>query len=459
MTVDASPQATPPEEVTSFKRQLGPVAVTAQAIGTIGLTITAVINIPQAFQLAGQSTWIAYALATVAVLLISETLVLFRHQPAQANGIAGYVHGSLGPRAGTLATWALLLGYGGTLMACLVFFGFYLEHFAHQFGLATPPASGFLLGGVGCLELARRDVRLSTTTMLFTESLSVLIVLGLCVAVLHHGGWGGGATVGANTTWHPPGTGQASQIQAGLMIAVLSFIGFESAANLGQEARHPERSVPRALRVAVLIAGVLFLVWAVILGEGLAWLPEAQRLALDPITLLANRLGLPGAGSWIAAGAFLCLFGSSLGSLTALGRVGFNLAEAGVLPRSLAAVHPRFGTPAAALVTIALPMMAIGWILLVEGVTASQAYATLGGFSVLGFLLVYGLVALASLRRSLPGCSRERRWLVGSSSLAAVTAVAIGYLSGLMGQQKAILISFVVLMAVGWLRMHQRQSS
>ena len=110
-------------------------------------------------------------------------------------------------------------------------------------------------------------------------------------------------------------------------------------------------------------------------------------------------------------------------------------------------------------VVSALALAFIGWILLVEGVTASQAYATLGGFSVLGFLLVYGLVSIASLRRNLPGCSRERRWLVGSSSLVAVTVVAVGYLCGLMGQQKAIPISFVVLMAVGWWRMHQTQSS
>lgn len=433
-----------------LRRSLGPIAITAQAIGTIGLTITAVINIPQAFQLAGGATWIAYVLATVAVLLISETLVLFRHEPAQANGIAGYVQAGLGPRAGALATWALLLGYGGTMLACLTFFGFYLELFAHQLGIATLPASGFLLGGLGCLELARRDVRLSTTTMLFTEALSVLIVLGLCVAVIHHGGFQGDTI--AWPTRHPFAV---SQIQGGLMIAVLSFIGFESAANLGQEARRPERSVPRALRVAVLIAGVLFLIWAVILGEGLSWLPAAQRMALDPITLLANRLGLPSAGAWIAAGAFLCLFGSSLGSLTALGRVCFNLAQVGILPRSLAAVHPRFGTPAAALVNTALPLIAIGSVLLLKGITASQAYTTLGGFSVLGFLLVYGLVAVASLRRPLQGCSRRRRWLVGSCCLVAVSAVAMGYLWGMMAQQIAIVLSFGLLMAIGWLRVRQ----
>lgn len=56
------------------------------------------------------------------------------------------------------------------------------------------------------------------------------------------------------------------------------------------------------------------------LPEGLGWLPAGERLGLDPVSTLADQLGHAGAGLWIKVGAFLCLFGSSLGSLTALAR-------------------------------------------------------------------------------------------------------------------------------------------
>jgi len=46
------------------------VAVTAQAIGTVGLTLTAVFNIPEAMRTAGSATWISYSLALVVVLLV-----------------------------------------------------------------------------------------------------------------------------------------------------------------------------------------------------------------------------------------------------------------------------------------------------------------------------------------------------------------------------------------------------
>jgi hypothetical protein len=38
------------------------------------------------------------------------------------------------------------------------------------------PLIGYLVGGLGCLLMARRDLRVSTTTMLATETISVLIV-------------------------------------------------------------------------------------------------------------------------------------------------------------------------------------------------------------------------------------------------------------------------------------------
>ena len=151
-----------------LRRCLGPVAVTAQAIGTVGLTLTAVFNIPEAMRTAGSATLISYALALVVVLLVGETLVLFRQLPGSPNGIAGYVSAGLGPRAGAVASWALLLGYGATLLGCLVFFGFFLEQLALHLGLQAPRLLAYLIGALGCLELARRDVQLSTRTMMVT---------------------------------------------------------------------------------------------------------------------------------------------------------------------------------------------------------------------------------------------------------------------------------------------------
>ena len=429
-----------------LRRCIGPLEVTAQAVGTVGLTLTAVFNIPEAMRTAGSATWISYGLALVVVLLVGETLVLFRRLPGSPSGIAAYVGAGLGGRLGATASWALLLGYGATLVACLLFFGFFLEQLLQHLGWSAPPLLAYLLGGLGCLELARRDVQLSTRTMLLTETVSAVIVLALTVAILRHG-WGAPDLRAIN-----PLDDTMAQVRSGLMVAVLSFIGFESAANLGSEALQPERAIPRSIRTAVLVAGGLFMVWGAFLPEGLAWLPAAVRQGLDPLSALADRLGIPGAGLWIKLGALLCLFGTCIGALNALARLLFGLAEQRLLPAFLARVHPRFGTPSRALLTLGLPLVAGGALVVQRDLTLNQIFGLFGGFTVLGFLLVYGLVALASLRVTLPGNTPARQLLVGGTCLAAVSAMAIAYLSGAVGQQNAMLLTFAGLLLLGALR-------
>ena len=187
------------------------------------------------------------------------------------------------------------------------------------------------------------------------------------------------------------------------------------------------------------------------LTEGLGWLTAAERASLDPIALLADRLGQQGAGTWIKAGAFLCLFGSTLGSLTALGRIGFHLAQCGVLPPALGVVHPHFGTPARALLCCTVPLLLIGGTFELLGRTPDQLFGALGGFAVLAFLLVYGLVAIAALRTPLPGSGRGRRRGVASASLVAVSAVAIAYTASELGHQDLMLLSFLGFMLAGLL--------
>lgn len=418
-------------------------------MATIGLTLTAVINIPEALRDSGKYLWISYAIALGVVLLVCETLVLFRRSPAGPRGIAGYVEAGLDRSHAALAGWTLLLGYGAAFLACLAFLGFYLDRILHHAGLPVSGVAGFLLGGLACLELARRDVRLSTRSMLVTESLSVLIVLALTLVVLRHGGPSQDLRA-----LEPVGV-TSQQVGSGLMVAVLSFIGFESAANLGAEALRPERMVPRAMRLAVLGAGVLFVLWAVVLPEGLAWLPRNERFGLDAVSDLADRLGQGGAGLWIRLGTFLCLFGSAMGSLNALGRLAFSLAREGVLPRRLGQLNSSSGSPAFALAAMALPLIGGGSVLVARGSSADQLFNVFGGFSVLAFLLVYGMVALAALRVDLAGCSKIRRLAVSGSCLLAVSGVAAAYLAGAIKAQAPMLITFAVLLLLGLLRVRR----
>lgn len=426
----------------ALRRSLGTIPTTAQALATIGLTITAVINIPAALAAgSGRATWICYLLALLVIALVAETLVLFRHHPARASGIAAYVATGLGTRPTALASWALFLGYGAVFISCLSFFASYLVGLLHPLGLSLPSLLVFLLGGLLCVLLACCDLSLSALAMLLSEALSVLLVMALCALVLAHTAAAGPAA--ALTT----GGRLDAAIGAGLMAAVFSFIGFESAATLGEEVRAPERSIPLALRGSVLVAGAIFLFWAVVLSEGLLALPPALRNGLDPVVALSRQLHWPFAGLLVDLGATLSLFATSLASLTAMGRIGYGLAQSRVLPPDLAEVHPRFQTPSVALVTCTAAGLLVGGGLELAGLTPQSLYDRFGGFAVLSFLLVYALVTVSALRNPLPGMTCRRRRTVASACLVVISAALVTDVASLLHSDPQLLT--LTLLALG----------
>jgi amino acid transporter len=365
-----------------LRRCLGVLPTTGQALATVGLTITAVINIPAALAAgSGHATWICYAIALMAMLLVVETLVLFRRHPARADGIAGYVETGLGQGPSTLASWALFFGYGALFIGCLSYFATYLASLLQALGLTLPVLVLFALGGAAAWQLARRDVPLSATTMLVSETVSVLLVMALC----------------------------------GL----------------------------------VLLAGVVFLFWAVVLTEGLSWLPVSVRQGTDPLLALSDLLHWPLAGRLVELGAALSLFGTSLGSLTAMGRLGYVLAQVRMLPPALAVVDGRFATPARALNAAALPGLLLGAVLLLAGQTPQSLYDGFGGGAVLAFLLVYGLVAMAALQRPLiETVPWRRRWIAGACLLVC-TVVLLSYGRTLLQAQPMPLVWSLLILTIG----------
>lgn len=112
-------------------------------------------------------------------------------------------------------------------------------------------------------------------------------------------------------------------------------------------------------------------------------------------------------------------------------------------------MHPRTGSPANALLGTGLPLVAAGGLVVQPHLSISQIFGLFGGFSVLCFLLVYGLVACSSLQVALPGNSRRRRWLVGGTSLLAVAAITVAHLTSVVEQQNDMLITFAVLLLAG----------
>jgi amino acid transporter len=121
---------------------------------------------------------------------------------------------------------------------------------------------------------------------------------------------------------------------AGAFIAFFAFIGFETLANLAEEAKDPHRTIPRGIVGAIAASIVLYVMvaTAAVLSDS-----GADRPLLDIFA---------GAGVWLfACVGFLAVGNGTLVQVVMLARLFYGMARNGQLPELFARVSPRTGTP------------------------------------------------------------------------------------------------------------------
>lgn len=131
-----------------------------------------------------------------------------------------------------------------------------------------------------------------------------------------------------------------------------SFIGFDSIAQAGGEARNPSRNMPLAIGIAVIVVGAFYISFTLAMYHAVPWqfiAEEAQKRDVTAPGLLGYLLP----AGWtvaIVAGAAVALTNDLPAMLLAVSRLMFAWAEDGIFPKRVAAVHEKFHTPHLALV-------------------------------------------------------------------------------------------------------------
>ncbi len=209
-----------------------------------------------------------------------------------------------------------------------------------------------------------------------------------------------------------------------LVLAMFSFVGFESATTLGSEAREPLKTIPRAVLQCAILAGFFFMLCSY--SEVLGFRGESSALseATSPLHQLATRAGIAWLGVGIDLGAAVSMIACVLACTTAAARVLMKMAHGRLLPRALERTNKRHGTPGAAIAVSAGLMLAATAVLSLRGVQGSDMYDWLGSLSVFGFLTAYALVALALpfARRAL---GQHSHWVAAASAVTVVVMILI----------------------------------
>jgi amino acid transporter len=139
---------------------------------------------------------------------------------------------------------------------------------------------------------------------------------------------------------------------AAAAVLFASFIGFDSIAQAGGEARNPGRNLPLAIILAVVSVGTFYFLFAAAVYHAVPWSFMAERAQTQDLTApgMLGYLLSPGWTVLIVAGAAVALANDLPAMLLAVSRLMFAWAEDGVFPRGVAKVHPRWHTPHVALV-------------------------------------------------------------------------------------------------------------
>ena len=152
-----------------------------------------------------------------------------------------------------------------------------------------------------------------------------------------------------------------SKFLAAASILFASFIGFDSIAQAGGEARNPGRNLPLAIGIAVVSVGAFYMLFTAAVYHAVPWAYVAEQAMLRDVTApgLLGMLLSPGWTVAIVAGAAVALANDLPAMLLAVSRLMFAWAEDGIFPAAVARIHPRWGTPHIALVLSGL-MASIG---------------------------------------------------------------------------------------------------
>ena len=393
-----------------------------------------------------------YLVATAVLLLFAVGFTAATPFVRSAGAFYAYVDRGLGRAAGLGTAFAALLSYLALEAGVFGLLGPAVDGLLQSYGLPAVPWWIYaLVGFVAVSALGYFNIELSTKVLAVLLIAEVLIVLALDAVVI----FGGGGPEGYSTGVFDPAQILSGAPGFAILFAILSFIGFEATAVFRDEAKDPDRTIPRATYISLIAIGLFYAVssWALISANGQSGI--VQNTADNAGTILATTaetyLGTAG-GHLIQVLFATSLFACILSFHNIATRYFFSLGRKGVLHAGLATPHPRWGSPSrASLVTsgIVLALLAVAVLLRLDPIT--QFYTWLGGISSVGVVLLLTLTSVAVLaifRRdthSLGAWKTKTAPVLGLLGLVAFLAIILVNLPVLVGEASYGPFSFGVL--------------
>jgi len=400
-------------------KKLGLVDVVAQSVGFMGPVFSAAFIIPliigvnAAARGAGTSAPLAVLLAGVGVFALGWIVAQYAKRIHAAGALYDYVSNGLGSVIGTASGY---LYYAGTIILTTglgVLIGGYVHDnlmpvvFSVEDGL-FPIWVWDLIFALGLFVVLYFGVQISTRVQLTLALVSVAVVLTYFLSIIVRLGGDNDFAKAFNPNPSPDGF---SGIMFGVLYGVLIFVGFETAANLAEETADPKRSIPRAVLLSVVVVSIFYIIAAYVEVAGFGFdmsvitSPDVAGAPLFALGAPGGEFGSDFILKLLLVVVFLDMLAVYVGAAVASTRGVFAMARDRRLPKMMAGVSAKYGTPTGAiafLMGVQLGLIAASewWdgLFALEGLPHYFSLfvwcSTFGGFAL---LVVYFLMSLGAL--------------------------------------------------------------
>ncbi|WP_458117237.1 APC family permease [Arthrobacter sp. D2-10] len=391
----------------------------------------------------GASYPAAYLICTIILLAFAVGFTAMSRSIPDAGAFASYIGAGIGKRVGTGAALLAVASYSTIQLAILGFAGPTVAGLVASYGGPDLQWWTYSLALLALTAfLGYRNIELSGKILGLLLIAEVVVVLVLDIVVIARGG----GPEGLSTTWMTPGAFFEGAPGIALIFAVNGYFGFEAAVIFRDEARNPERTIPRATYGALMLVGAFYAIssWAIISAWGDGGAVAEASTAPDSMVIatVVTYLGSV-AGDIVLVLLTTSLFAAILSFHNVISRYLFDLGRTS-LPGPLNHSHSRHGSPHVASTTTSL----LGFVLL--GVCALFGmdpileiftwFVGIGAVGLLTLMLLTCIAIVAFFRRN----RRVNAWhgivapLLGGLGLAWLLGMTLANLPLLIGGSWAL---------------------
>jgi len=363
--------------MSELKRHMGLFQLTMYGTGLI-LGAGIYVLIGEAAGFAGDSVWIAFAMGSVVALFAgfsyAELSSIFPKAAAEyifiknafKNNFFAFLIGWLTAVTSIITAATVALGFGG-----------YFAEFVNIPIIISAIGLLVILSIVNFVGIRESAWTNTIFTIIEASGLILIIIIGFTFA----------SPEPVNYYESPSGF---SGIVVAFVLIFFAFIGFEDVANIAEEVKKPKKTLPKAIILSVVIAGIMYVLVSLAVVRVVNWEELANSSA--PIALVAER-GL-GAESHILLSsiALFAITNTVLITLVAGSRIFYGMAKEKVFPAIMGKIHFKTKTPWVAVIVILITSIAftlIGDIVIVANITVFAIVITFAAVNLAVIVLRY----------------------------------------------------------------------